>query len=554
MLTHRSSPQARITLMAFLCLVVAPVGLALAGPAHLQTSELLTNPGFEPPFNEQGVSRIASGWTAWWITPDGATFPTSCPEDSPPGCVPYQIPAFSNTQPQNPRDPARALSGDSQAWGSTFTVFVGGVYQRVTGIAPGTRLRFSVSMMAFNCSSQQVCYGSPEGYGRSDLASDNHLRIGIDPNGGTDPFSASVVWSPMQNPVDVYAPFAVEAVAQADAVTVFTYAAPQHPAQFNIAYADNASLVAAGQAPAPTVGATQPPVTLPAGTTTYTVKEGDTLSGIAVQFGIPLEQLLALNNLTTDSIIQVGQVLIVSGAAATSAPTQIPLPTATPSAAVSGTSLTYVVQSGDSLFGVALKFNLTLDQLLALNPGLTRDSPLQVGQTIVVGVATPTPTEAPTATPASAAGGLCLIAFDDDNGDGRRDSDEPPVAGVLFEVIDGNGNSLARNTSAASDEPYCLSDLAAGRYTVNITSPSDRLPTTETSVLIGLLAGETFNVDFGSRAALTPTPPPVETPTPTATAQAETPRADNAPLAVLGIVLIIAAGLALGFALRARRR
>jgi len=557
---HRALPHTRFALLVVVCVLAAPVGAALAGSAHPQAStELLTNPGFEAPYIQQGVSFVASGWIAWWLTPDGATYPTSCPEGSPPTCMPYQLPTFRNTQPQDQREPSRALSGDSQSWGATYAVFVGGVYQPVGGVSPGTRLRFTASMYAFNCSRNAECFNPGGNFGRSNEPGNNQLRIGIDPAGGVDPFSSNVVWSIAQNPIDAFASFQVEAVAQASNVTVFLWAAPSYPAQSSAVYADSASLIALGQEQPPTVTvptAAAPPATLQPGTTlTYTVQTGDTLSDIALRFGVPLDQLLALNNLTTGSIIQVGQVLIVGGAAVTPAPTQPPPPTATPPAAVSGTSVTYIVQSGDSLFSVATRFNLTLDQLLALNPGLTRDSLLLVGQTIVVGVATPAPTEAPAPTPTPTAGGLCLIAFDDGNGDGRRDSGEPSLAGVQFEVADGSGNSIARYTSTASEEPYCLNDLAAGRYTVSAAPPPDRLATSETSVLVGLLAGETFHVDFGSRATPTPTPlPPIETPAPTVAAQAETPRSDSAPLALLGIVLIVAAGLALGFALRARRR
>jgi LysM repeat protein len=43
----------------------------------------------------------------------------------------------------------------------------------------------------------------------------------------------------------------------------------------------------------------------------YTVQVGDTLGGIALAFDIPLEDLLLANNLTQDSVIQPGQILVI---------------------------------------------------------------------------------------------------------------------------------------------------------------------------------------------------------------------------------------------------
>ncbi|BCZ45865.1 hypothetical protein psyc5s11_19320 [Clostridium gelidum] len=51
--------------------------------------------------------------------------------------------------------------------------------------------------------------------------------------------------------------------------------------------------------------------TTPSGTTTYTVKSGDTLSGIAAKFGVTVAQLQAWNGITNPNLIKVGQVLRV---------------------------------------------------------------------------------------------------------------------------------------------------------------------------------------------------------------------------------------------------
>jgi len=59
----------------------------------------------------------------------------------------------------------------------------------------------------------------------------------------------------------------------------------------------------------------------------YTIKPGDTLSGIAQEFGITVEELVKLNNITDPNQIQAGQVLTVP---AKGAPTSAPGPTPSP--------------------------------------------------------------------------------------------------------------------------------------------------------------------------------------------------------------------------------
>ncbi len=128
------------------------------------------------------------------------------------------------------------------------------------------------------------------------------------------------------------------------------------------------TLVVPGVEPDPT-----PEVDPVTGNTTYTVVAGDTLGGIAAQFGITLDELLAASGLSIDSVLQVGQQIEVpaGGSAVTTEEATTPPP--------SGTS--YVVEAGDTLGLIAAQFGITLESLLEAN-GLTADSVIEVGRTL----------------------------------------------------------------------------------------------------------------------------------------------------------------------------
>ena len=81
-------------------------------------------------------------------------------------------------------------------------------------------------------------------------------------------------------------------------------------------------------------------------TGTYTVKSGDTLSGIATRHGVTVNQLKQWNGLTSNNI-RVGQKLKLNSSSSASAA----------SASSSGDYSTYTVKSGDSLYSIAKNYS-----------------------------------------------------------------------------------------------------------------------------------------------------------------------------------------------------
>jgi hypothetical protein len=185
-------------------------------------------------------------------------------------------------------------------------------------------------------------------------------------------------------------------------------------------------------------------------------------------------------------------------------------------------------------------------------PTLAPTLALTTTQTSTLTIATSTPV---IATPALAQSGLCVSTFDDQNGNGSRDSGEQSVADVEFEVKDANSQVVATYTTDAAPESHCIGNLPDGRYTVSVTSPAGRLATTDANWALSLLSGTAVNIAFGSQIEPVSSPTLEASPTAEAAAEVVSPRSSGAPLGLLvGGALVLLAVAAFAFAISARRR
>ncbi len=136
----------------------------------------------------------------------------------------------------------------------------------------------------------------------------------------------------------------------------------------------------------------------------HTVQAGENLFRIALKYGTTVDAIVKANNITNPNVILVGQELVIPNPAVT--PTAQPPGTVTPttpSATVTPQpppqEVVHVVQPGENLFRVALKYNL-LTSIVAAYNGIENPSLIFVGQRIRIPLGqTAANVQRPTATP-----------------------------------------------------------------------------------------------------------------------------------------------------------
>ena len=143
-------------------------------------------------------------------------------------------------------------------------------------------------------------------------------------------------------------------------------------------------------APIPTITATTintatplaSPTAQPDGQIIYTVSAGDTLSLIAERFDLTLTNLYSLNDLGDESVIQVGQEILLSYSVLPDG--SVPMPDNPHARVQPDGTIIHTVTSGDSFYGIAATYGTTLEEFFEIS-GLVENSVLQIGQEVIVG-------------------------------------------------------------------------------------------------------------------------------------------------------------------------
>lgn len=102
----------------------------------------------------------------------------------------------------------------------------------------------------------------------------------------------------------------------------------------------------------------------PVGSNIYVVKSGDSLWSIAKKYNTTVDKLKKLNNLNSN-LLSIGQTLIISD-----------------NDMINANDKSYVVKSGDTLYGIAKKYNTTVNELKGLNNLINNN--LTVGQKLII--------------------------------------------------------------------------------------------------------------------------------------------------------------------------
>jgi len=217
---------------------VQPIGAAAVKtptPAPTPPGGLIENSSFEMPYLcSANAYCIANRWQGWYVAdpcPGGQIGHPGCFVPCPRTCTlsngncnndrgcSWQQPEFTYRGLPNT---FRIHSGSgSQSYFGYGRMFWAGLYQTITATV-GMRYLFSVHAMMWECANYDNCQGGQH----SDQQDTFHFKVGIDPTGGDDPFSASIIWSAEGDSFDRWSTFSVMATAQADHITVWTHTRP----------------------------------------------------------------------------------------------------------------------------------------------------------------------------------------------------------------------------------------------------------------------------------------------------------------------------------------
>ncbi len=212
-----------------------------------------------------------------------------------------------------------------------------------------------------------------------------------------------------------------------------------------------------------------------------------------------------------------------------------PFPTPTPGA---DGIIRYKVKPGDSLWHIAAVAGISVEKLRALN-NMEPNQTIRVGEILILGIGvserpSPTPggvgqqaTATPTPTKIPGEGKICILLYNDRDGNGVYEEDtEAPLPDGAISISGQRGETA--HTAKTGNDFVCFDHLPEGQYTISMGVPPGYNPTTKTTARVDLQAGDTTYVTFGAQKAL---PPPTQ----------PQPQKHSPVLGIIGAVFILLA-------------
>ena len=192
----------------------------------------------------------------------------------------------------------------------------------------------------------------------------------------------------------------------------------------------------------------------------------------------------------------------------------------------------YIVKAGETCTQISLLYGVSVEYIRTTNL-LDENCTLREGQALMIGIGgasggSPTPGPSPTPTPVvptatPSAGGsaqVCVLVYDDTNGDALRQASEGAIAGAAISLTSDDGTYSQTMTSvinpdATAYQGMCFANVPPGKFSVSVAAPDGYNPTMNLTSSVNVNPGDQITVNFGAQPKATaPAVPEIKGPSP----------------------------------------